>query len=244
MKKILLSLLLMTNGVVLAKAELPEHISKVYSYQCTKRFFEGEGVYPNHLACVANQNLGFYTANYTYYLYHNDRGNNFQQRGGTAYYGNNVCGMGAVDRYNCTVGNPTLQFGLSAVRTEKFSVGIQLNPNPEAGAVFMGWAAKTVDGECEQGLVKIRPYVVSPPTITQPLPTNFINNNKRLDSFVVSTDDHLLDAFTVTRIPSAVPCDARGYCSWPSGESSTALELPYEFAKGPQLCVVPAGSIH
>lgn len=236
-KSVLASLLVLfaASGANAAPA-LPRVISEIFSYDCKFRFFEGEGVNSDRVSCPAGQHLGLYEADYKFYLYRHKDGSNFAQRGTSAPFPAPVCGL-QLEKHVCERGEPRMEFGLSAYNEGVFNIAISLVPAPHLGGFISGYAAMLDPrGNCPDGLVKIRPYYAYPPSMLDPLPSNFINANGNLNSVVIATERP--ESFEVTRTPAETPCDARGRCRFPDGETHVASASPYVGAS-PVVCAVP-----
>lgn len=228
------------SSVAGAGPVLPRTVSEIFSYACTFRFPEGEGVSSDSISCLPGQHLGLYEADYRFYLFRNDYGSNFPSRGTAQPFPAPVCGV-SLDRYSCEAVEPRLEFGLSARSEGVFNVAVSLVPAPFAGGSIMGFAARlNSQGMCPEGLVKIRPYFAYPPSMVSPLPSTFINLNGVLNSIQVSATRP--EPFPITRIPAKEPCDSKGRCSAPQGELYVAEVAPYS-AASPVVCAVPASAI-
>lgn len=222
---------------------LPQFMSKVFSYSCRLNFIEGEGITNggNAITCIPGQHLGQISADYEYYLFSTSSRSNFGQRGTSRFYDMPICGVNML-RYSCDNTEPRLEFGLSERVEYPFNVLINLSYSPEvAGSV--GYAARLDrDGNCPEGLIKIRPSIAYPASINYPLPSNFRNENGRLNSMVVRTEYRSLEPFKIWRTPAAIPCDRFGHCDAPTGETYLMSQSPYVDVT-PVVCAVPPSAM-
>lgn len=192
-------------------------VRKIYRYQCQRTFFEGEGVNANAVNCTASQRLGVISAPYNYYLYQSQEDTNFPAFTVSTFNGA-ICERTDFMNVNCTNATPDLRYGLYKEASAPFIVGVTMTKAPEgtdATAIY-GYAALPDNaGNCPLGLVKIRPYVVQPPSIIagmftnpdgQPSPgSSYINVNNNLNNTLVETetDAPAANSYIVTRQPNA-----------------------------------------
>lgn len=238
---IICGFLFFSASEALATPTLPTMVSEVHSYDCKFRFFEGEGVNSDSITCPSGQHLGLYEANYKFYLYQNRNSSNFSLRGTSELFSSPVCGL-RLERFICDPSQETkVEFGLSARSEGIFTVAVSLVPAPHLGGHTTGFAAMLGSrGECPDGLVKIRPYYAYPASMLDPLPSTFINRNGSLNSIQVASEKP--EPFAVTRTPALTPCDARGRCQLPNGESYVASNAAY-LGASPIVCAIPASAI-
>ncbi len=220
---------------------LPQKISRVYPYRCRRRFVEGEGVSPYSIQCVAGQKLGFLSADYHFYVFSGPTRNNLSERMREQNFPGPICGLENVNKIYCE--NPSEpEFGLAEAMEGVFTVAITMTSSPSNFATTTyGYAAMPNSrGECPRNLVKARPYLAQPPSVIDPLPSNFINSNNTLNNTLVTTKAPL--PFEIWRQPNSQPCDANGICSWPQGESVLSHSVSY-VAMSPVVCVIPRQSL-
>jgi hypothetical protein len=222
---------------------MPRSVTKVFEYSCQKRFFEGEGVQQNGISCVPYQHLGFYLANYSYYLFESSARNNFQNQGRTSFFPGSICGLPQLDRYNCE-SSPHIAFGLSEFPEGPFVARVQMTASPEGQVEPYGYVAlpDRNTGECEPGLEKSFVHVARFGGFRAPLPTNFPINSDGSDNYVIRPDRSMGLPFELTRVPTYSPCDARGYCRWPDGRSEVVASA-YLTPVGNAFCVIPANRL-
>jgi hypothetical protein len=220
-------------------SEMPSHINSVFKYQCERTFLEGEGIGEQWASCPRNQRLGTIQAKYSFYLYASENDSNFSEIGTTYPYQNPICDR-AMIAMSCESA-AIEQFGLSKYREGKFQVGVNFTAAPGTGPRLYGFAAlPDSNGNCAEGLEKLRPYVAQPSSIWEPLPSTFINRNNHLNNYELRGANGHLPMFEVTRSPNLVPCDARtGSCRFAEfGPKAVVQTVPYT-ALTPTICVLP-----
>ncbi|MCO5143378.1 MAG: hypothetical protein M9962_09840 [Oligoflexia bacterium] len=192
-------------------------VRKIFRYECQRTFFEGEGVNANAINCTASQRLGIVSAPYNFYLYQSQEDTNFPAYTVSTFDGD-ICERTDFFKVNCTGATPVLRYGLYKQSAAPFIVGVTMTKAPEGdnSTEIFGYAALPDNaGNCPLGLIKIRPYVVQPPSIIagmftnpdgQPSPgSSFINVSNNLNNTLVEaeTDAPAANSYTVTRQPNA-----------------------------------------
>ncbi len=219
---------------------MPRELNTIYRYQCEYTFLEGEGVTENSISCPANQQLGYVTANYTFYLYGSNWDSNFSEKMPDTAYENLICGR-QVTKATCHGRRPEPKFRLSRWPEGIFQVRILLSPNSNLGLQQYGFAAAPdFNGFCPYGLKKVWAYVAKPDTQDFPLPSSFVNRHGRLNNLeVLSEDEADFASFSVYRIPNETPCSSDGSCVEATfGEKVLANTYLYEKTQAP-VCVIP-----
>lgn len=222
----------------------------IFRYDCTRNFFEGEGVSATSISCVAGQHLGQISAAYNFYTYKSGEDSN--TGGGDTPFPTDICSRNNQLKIQCTGSVPVLHYGLYKENADPFVVAITMTRAPAGDNLssIYGYAALPDSaGNCPTGLVKIRPYMAQPASIvptssscvsnsaTPVCPTSFINTDNTLSNTVVETSAP--SNFTVTRQPNAVPCAADGTCTTASfGGSITAQSVAYT-PLTPVVCAIP-----
>lgn len=244
MKSLISALALAFSANAFAYAPMPSSVSKVFSYSCEKRFFEGEGVYPDRVSCVPYQHLGFYGMKFSYHLFQTDRGaSNFQQQGRSSYFPGSVCGLPQLDRYTCEA-SPRAEFGLSELPEGIYQARVNMIANPEGQGGTFGYAAlpDRVTGECPDGLQLSSVFAAR---ITNeyrfPLPTN-IPLEGGADDYKIMPVYQGETTREITSTPARTGCDGRGYCRWPDGRAQVSFVTRY-VPVGNRFCVIPVNRL-
>ena len=165
-----------------------EKVRGVFRYSCERTFFEGEGVSASQISCVPHQHLGVISARYHFYTYRSGEDAIFP--GGDAAFPAPICGRSNFLRLQCTGNPPELRFGLYKENVGPFAVGMQMTRAPECEDLTRnyGYAAlPDSSGLCPLGLVKARPWVARPVTMSD-LPSNFVNEAGSLNDTVVEVN--------------------------------------------------------
>ncbi|MGE3261772.1 MAG: hypothetical protein AB7K68_08350 [Bacteriovoracia bacterium] len=223
-------------------AELPADIAKVYSYQCETNFLEGEGVNGNELSCTSFQQLGLLSAKFTHYLSHSAAFTNAEKMARDEFYAEGVCNL-PVMRMRCSETLPELRFGLAAAPSDLFSVAVSLSPAPGLAPELQGYGSAAVRGKCPSGLELVQAYRAAPKSIHRPLPTNFVNENGRLDDLLVMAPTKKTPRMEITRQRNSISCDEVGDCSMAMFDQPVGFQRVDYKATGPGLCVIPRGSL-
>lgn len=233
----------LTLSDVLGSLEQRE-VRKIYRYSCDRTFFEGQGVTPEIITCVAYQHLGLIHAKYDFYLYMSALENNFAEKGGDDPFHTAICGYAGSLRMSCSASIPELEFGMYGQQQGPFIVAVTLTSRPEGTqqSVMYGFAAlPDAGGDCPTGLLPAAPYVAQPETIAPgrhgSLPSSFVNsgslNNMRVSVF------GKIEEFQVSREASLVPCNAVGDCSLAQFQEAKLVQsVPYTRLT-PVVCVLP-----
>ena len=225
--------------VALASPNLPTDIASIYSYQCEATFLEGEGITPYGASCTAYQQLGLISAKYTHYLFSSSYESNFRKKGTQVSYESPICEK-RLPKVSCVKSAPRLQFGLSRNYEGVFQAAVTMVPSYAHDSEIYGYAALPLaDGSCPEGLVPAQIFDAQPESITDPLPSSFMNQGGNLNNRIVAVQGSPLPDFTVSRQRNKMPCDARGSCE--NAEfmpSEIVQEVPYS-ALDPVVCVVP-----
>lgn len=220
---------------------MPGAVARVYSYKCRRRFLEGEGVSENGVNCPAHQNLGLISSEYSFYLNRGPTRDNFHEKITEVNYESSICGA-QITKLSCDYA-PQPAFGLSENREGEFTVQVMLMASPESNtpASTRGYAVlPDANGSCPTNLVKVRPWVAQPASITSPLSSNFINSSNRLNSIMISSSQP--EPMQVWRHPAGRSCDSMGRCGLPQGGNSLNQTVSY-FPLTPVVCVIPVQSI-
>lgn len=224
-------------------------VNKIYRYGCTRLFFEGEGVTPSAITCVANQRLGLITATYNFYLYQSSLGSNFNLKTTDVGFDEAICGRTSHLKISCTASSPDLRYGLYSELAAPFTVAISLTAAPigDNTNAINGYAAlPDTSGNCPTGLVKIRPWIAQPPSIVSGSlgsnpPSQFVNSGTNLMNTIVELNSQP-DPFLVTRQPNQTACANNtnaDNCSGASfGGSTTPHSVAYT-ALAPVVCAIP-----
>lgn len=234
-------------------------VNKIYRYSCQRTFFEGEGVSSqcsggstsciNCLPAVA-QKLGVIMATYEYYLFENKEGVGNRSKKFVSSFWPGICARPDAEfaRAQCATSTPTVRYGLYGTRSSPFTISVTMTSAPEGSEKeqVYGFAA-TPDsaGNCPTGLIKVRPYVAQPPSITAGSldginpSSNFLNLGDGLLNNIVIETTKPAD-FNVLRQPNQTPCAlATGSCAAATfGGISTATTTAYS-ELSPVICVIP-----
>lgn len=234
-------------------------VNKVYKYTCLRTFFEGEGVSSSggnaSITCTTSQRLGIIMANYDFYLFSNNEGTgNTSKRFGASFWPA-ICERPATEfaRASCS-SNPDPRWGLYGVAAGPFNIKIQMTRAPEQASntgdltTTYGFAAAPDSASnCPTGLVKVRPYMATPASITagsidgiNPAST-FINaGDGLLNNTVIETSTPA--TFNVTRQANATPCNnATGSCAAATFGGVTTPQTVAYTPLTPVVCVIPPG---
>lgn len=221
------------------------NVRAIYRYDCTRTFFEGEGVSPAGITCTASQRLGVINASYNYYIYHANDTTSLNPETDTTF-SSTICGRSDFLKTSCSGTSLNLRYGLYASQTGIFKVGVGFLSGPSGQSQTYGYAAlPDTAGNCPTGLIKVRPYTAIPASIisgtaeTNSPPSSFINTGGTLNNTVVETTAP--SNFSVNRSKNSVVCDAAtGDCSNATFQGfSTTQSVAYS-ASTPIICVIPA----
>jgi hypothetical protein len=241
----------LTIDDILSSSMTKQKVVGIYRYQCTRTFFEGEGVTAANITCTPGQHLGVINAVYDFYTYRSGVGSN--SGGGDFPYGSAICNNNSFLKIQCTNSTPQLEYGFYTDPVAPFLVGVQMTRAPEAAqgdntplVANYGYAALPDNaGNCPLGLMKIRQWQAQPASLVQggldPYPTSFINQGNNLSNTVVEAVAP--SNFNVNRQPNTTPCTTGGTtpgdCSQATfGGTLTAESVPYT-ALTPIICVIP-----
>lgn len=230
-------------------------VRKIQRYSCQRTFFEGAGVAANTITCVASQALGVISATYNYYLYTSQESNNISEKTLDVAFDAAICSNNNFLKLSCSSSTLDDRYGLYAENAAPFNVQITYTAKPEGTptTATTGFAAlPDSSGNCPTGLVKVRPWLAQPPSITagslgtNPA-SNFINNGS-LNNTIVEDSTTTPSAFSISRAANATPCtaaltsgptDPGGDCSGITlGVSAVAISTTYS-GLTPVLCVIP-----
>jgi hypothetical protein len=223
-----------------------ESVRGIFRYSCERTFFEGEGVAPEQVTCMAGQHLSLITARYNFYLYESLVDSNMTYKGGDVPYVNSVCGINSVLETLCTDNSPELRYGFTSIYSMPFNVEVSMTPAPSgsnSAAMSYGYVA-TPDsaGVCPIGLVPARPWIAAAPTLIPGnhginFPTNFQNQSGTLSDTMVETSQPA--NFVVKHLAGNEPCDVSGNCEMLSFGSATTAESANYVPNTPIVCVIP-----
>jgi hypothetical protein len=210
----------------------------VYSHTCTQQFIEGSGVTENSIACAAaNQTLGLFEAEYTYYLFADSHGRtNFHHLGEKHLYPT-FCNISGLERYVCNANSLKKEFGLSPTSTGKFKTAISLTSSPAGDSSLFGFAALTdISGRCPDGTLAMRAIRADLPSIPH---SNFINNNGSKNGIKLQKAPFHSESFFISHIAGSRACDtANNECYLPDGKAELYVTAPY-WEQYPVVCVIP-----
>lgn len=236
------ALVLLLPAVSLAGApDLPDgEINNVHNYSCGRRFLEGQGVKLNSISCQPGQQLGFIDTEYGYYSFQNSRGEGNMPRKPTEEYylgGASLCGI-HVKKYWCEQPSSAALFRLAGTKGEYFHIPVLLPTAPGLSPELFGFAAPlNKKSGCDEGLIKVSAQYAEVPSITQPLPTNFINQQGSLRAIRLAPTGQKLSPFVISRTPAGRPCDKSGVCEIPNGNTYDFLKVEYSWS-APPVCVL------
>jgi hypothetical protein len=224
----------------------------IFSYSCSRTFFEGQGVSASAISCVANQNLGVISASYNFYTYKSGVDSNTS--GGDIPFTADICKRTNFLKIQCTGTLPVLHYGFYRTSASPFVVGITMTRAPEAGTGdtqpltdTYGYAALPDSaGNCPIGLIKVRPWIAQPASIvpasgtcpTNGCPTSFINTGN-LNNTVVEAAQPA--NFVVTRQPNQTACSATGDCTNATFNGVQNAESVAYTSQTPVVCAIPPG---
>lgn len=230
-------------------------VRKIQRYSCQRTFFEGTGVGANTITCVASQALGVITASYNYYLFTSQLANNISDKTGDVAFDSAICSNNNFLKISCSSSVLDDRYGLYAENAAPFNVLITYTAKPDVAptTATTGFAAlPDSSGNCPLGLIKVRPWIASPPSITagslgsNPA-SNFINNGS-LNNTIVEDASTTPAVFSVSRAPNATPCtavntpnpgDSGGDCSGITlGAAGVAVSTNYS-SLTPVICAIP-----
>lgn len=215
----------------------------IFRYNCSRTFFEGEGVSQDSITCVAGQHLGVLTAPYSYYIYRSGV-DSLPPSGDYAFPGD-ICGRNNFLHVQCTGNTPDLRFGFYKEAAGPFVVAVNMTADPAGNSYQYGFAALPDSaGHCPLGLVKARPWMAQPASITQGSldganpPSSFLNIGNSLSSTMVETGQPT--PFAVIRQANQVSCDTTtGDCTNATFGSPTVAETAPYTPLTPVVCVIP-----
>lgn len=236
----------LTLSDVLGSGLSTSKVRGIYSYSCTRTFFEGEGVSASQIQCVASQKLGVLYADYNFYTYKSPL--DFNSQGGDTAFPSDICGRLEFTKIKCAGRTLDLRYGFYKEQVAPFTVAVTMTRAPEdTSSSIYGYAAlPDTAGNCPMGLVKIRPWVAQPASIVQgtlePLtpspPSSFINSGNTLNNTVVEEDTP--SNFIVSRQKNAVICDAAtGSCTGASFAGVTNAQSVAYVSFTPIICAIP-----
>jgi hypothetical protein len=230
----------------------------IYRYSCTRTFLEGEGVSPLQVSCPPSQRLGLIEANYQFYLYNSQMGGNLHEKGSGSVYEFPVCER-QIEKFRCN-STPELRWGLYGERNGIFQVGITLTARPEgdyATSIYGFAALPDLAGNCPAGLVKIRPWVAQPESITEGSldglnpPSSFVNQNNSLNNTLLELAPPA--NFQVLRMASKTPCEAQhsdpaprpapGSCRNAEFRGAALAKESGYTALSPVVCAIPSEAL-
>jgi hypothetical protein len=219
----------------------------VFRYNCTRTFFEGEGVSASQITCVPGQRLGVIGATYNFYTYRSGEDRN--DAGGDSAFPADICKRNNFLKIQCTGNVPDLRYGFYKEPVEPFVVGITMTRAPEGDnlAATYGYAALPDSaGNCPTGLVKVRPWVAQPASIIQDSlgdsnpPSSFINTNNSLNNTVVEQTQPA--NFVVNRQKNQTACSSSdGDCTGAAFAGISQVQSVAYVGMTPVVCAIPPG---
>jgi hypothetical protein len=220
----------------------------IFKYGCVRTFFEGEGVSASQVTCPTTiaQQLGLITANYNYYLWKSSVLNNFTSIGTTTAYSQPICNR-QFNQLTCDgPASAVLEWGLYAVKTGIFQVGITMTASPNgqnATSVYGYVALPDTAGNCPTGLIKVRPWMAVPGSIVQGSidgtnpPSSFVNSNGSLNNTVVEQSQPT--PFVVDRQKNQTTCNISGDCTGATFAGVTQVQANTYTGLTPVVCAIP-----
>ena len=130
-----------------------------------------------------------------------------------------LCGYRKAFIANCPE-DEDLRYGLYSAAEGIFNVSVNLISNPGSQRITTGVAALTdAQGNCPLGLIKIRPWLAEPRSITKGSldgknpESSFINTNQRLNDYIVEASENTRTTMQVRRSPNTGLPFPNGRCS-------------------------------
>lgn len=217
-------------------------VTWVYRFTCDRTFVEGEGVSKEgEVSCPPSQKLGLLHTIYHYYTRWSEEGKETAEPIPVAT--DSVCGLTSYSAWRCLDGSKVLLFGLYRREIPPFIVPVSLTRAPVGDALMSvyGYAAETdANGLCPVGLVKVKQWNASPPTLgpadSGGLYSTFRNDTGDLNNRIIESQQP--KSFVISRHKSRTPCDGKGNCAFATfDEPAPAFTTPY--SPGGEFCVIP-----
>lgn len=227
---------------LLGPDHLKDRVAWIYRYSCDRSFVEGEGVSKEgELSCPPSQTLNLLHATYHYYSRWSEEERKSPDPIPVAT--DSACGLASFSAWRCLDGSKILLFGLYSREEAPFTLPVSLMRAPVGENLMsvVGYAAEPdAQGLCPVGLVKVRQWTATPPTLApvegSGAHSTFRNDTGELSNRVIEPQEP--KAFVITRQKARNPCDGKGSCAFVSYEEPAPAHTS-GYSPGGELCVIP-----